>query len=104
MARGIRESDTIATGLELYIDEEVWRLKRQLTLKIEEHHYFQRLTELALDARQKDNKILLETLVEAKLQNISIVPIIESYAKKFIYPHRVNPVATITAKRKRQKE
>lgn len=98
MARGLRKPDIIATQIEyfLYHVLDVRVSKRnteELILReIKEHFLFQQLVQSAPKASITHNEQLAHALLTARQNNITVLPLIDTYAKRFIYPHRVKRV------------
>ena len=88
-------TDIIGIELDHEISWEVERLRRNALKKIKEHFLFQRLISSANKARAEDNEQLAHALLEAKLAHMPIAHIVEQYAQRFIYPHRVKPADTL---------
>ena len=56
---------------------------------IKEHFLFQQLVQSAPIASMAHNEQLAHALLSARMKNISVIPIIDTYARRFIYPYRL---------------
>lgn len=88
MARGQREPDYIGHALERILDVSIRKLKFELLTEIKNSYDFKKLISLSRGATEEDNNQLANALLDARINHIRIIPIIDTYAQKFIYPHR----------------
>ena len=98
MARGLRQPDIIATQIEYFLYHVLdirmsTRNTESLILRgIKEHFLFQQLVQSAPEATEAHNEQLAHALLSARRNNITVLPLIDTYARRFIYPHRVKRV------------
>ncbi len=98
MARGSRQPDIIATQIEYFLyhvlDVRISHRNNEAVIlsQIKEHFLFQQLVQSAPLASAADNHELACALFSARMADQVIVPLIDTYARKFIYPHRVRRV------------
>ena len=98
MARGLRKPDIIATQIEYFLyhvlDVRVsTRNTEALILReIKEHFLFQQLVQSAPEASSTHAEQLAHALLSARRCDATVTPIIDTFARRFIYPHRVKRV------------
>lgn len=98
MARGLRQPDIIATQIEYFLyhvlDVRISSRNTEALIlrEIKEHFLFQQLVQSAPDASRAHNEQLAHGLLSARRNNMTVLPLIDTYARKFIYPHRVKRV------------
>ena len=98
MARGLRQPDIIGTQIEYFLYEILdvrvsSRNTQELILQqIKEHLLFKQLIQSAPKASAVHNEQLAHALLTARINNNTVLPLIETYARRFIYPHRVKRV------------
>jgi hypothetical protein len=83
--------DIIALQLDAMLDKVVTQCKIDLLLQIKESPLFQELVQSSHEAKREDHEQLAHALLEAKLTHMPTLYLIETYAQRFIYPHRLNP-------------
>ena len=86
--RGQREPDNIADALERILDVSIRKLEFELLTEIKNLYEYRMLVLLSQGATQQDNEQLACAILHAKMYKMRIAPIIDDYAKKYIYPHR----------------
>lgn len=88
MTRGQREPDYIGHALKRILNVSIRKLKFELLTEIKNSYDFKKLISLSHGATQEDSERLANALLDARINHIRIIPIIDAYAQKFIYPHR----------------
>ena len=98
MGRGLRQPDIIGTQIEYFLYEvldmrtHARRREVHILRDIKEHFLFQQLVQSAPEASKAHNEQLAHALLSARKNNITVLPLINTYAQRFIYPHRVKRV------------
>ncbi len=93
MAKGKRRADIIAEHLQQFIQYELeigrGRDDAVILREIWDHFLFQQLIQSAHGATTADNRGLAKALYNARKDGVSVLHLIDTYARKFIYPHRI---------------
>ncbi len=93
MAKGKRQADIIAEHLQQFIQYELkigrGRTDELILGEIWDHFLFQQLIQSAHGASTGDNDGLAKALYNARKDGVSVIHLIDAYARKFIYPHRI---------------
>lgn len=88
MKRGNRQPDNIGLMLDNMLDAGIRKKKFELLTDIKNDYHFRQLITSANGATQEDNDRLAHAILDTRWNNHHVGPVIEGYARKFIYPHR----------------